>query len=96
MTDSQLSADHTRPHSSSSHLNYLESDMIWKRTAIDKDSSKLVDPALALEGIAREQGGHGGQRRVAAERLHGEVDCLPPRASPRESSRDTNIFTVPS
>ena len=45
--------------------------------AIDEDSSKLIDSALALEGVAREQGGHGGQRRVAAERLHGEGDCLP-------------------
>ena len=71
MTDSQLSADHTRPHPSSSHLNYLESDMIGKRTAIDENSSKLVDPALALEGVAGEERGHGrgGQRRVAAEGL---------------------------
>ena len=56
MTDSQLSADNTRSHSSCCHFYNLESDMIWKRTSIDEHSSKLVDSALTLERVAREQG----------------------------------------
>ena len=69
MTDSQLSANHTRSYSSCSHLNDLQPNMIWKRTAIDEHSSKLVDSALALEGVAREEGRHGRQGRVGGEGL---------------------------
>ena len=42
MTDSQLSADHTRPHARRGHLHDLESDVIGKRSAIDEDSSQLI------------------------------------------------------
>ena len=70
MTDPQLSADHTGPHARRGHLHNLQSDVIWKRPAVDEDSSELVHPALALEGVSREQRRHGGQGRGAGERLH--------------------------
>ena len=44
--------------------------MIWKRSAVYEYSSELVHPALALEGVSREERRHGGQGRVAGERLH--------------------------
>ena len=44
--------------------------MIRKRPTIDEDSSELVHPALALEGVAGEQRRHRGQGRGAGERLH--------------------------
>ena len=54
MTDPQLSADHTRPHARRGHLDDLQSDVIWKRTAVDEDSSELVDSPLTLERVTRE------------------------------------------
>ena len=59
MTDSQLSGDHTGPHPRGSHLHNLQSDVVGQRSAIDEDSSELVDSALALEGVTREEGRHG-------------------------------------
>ena len=70
MTDPQLSADHTGPHARRGHLHYLESDVIWQRPAIDEHAPELVHPALALEGVAGEEGRHRGQGRGAGERLH--------------------------
>ena len=56
MTDSELAADHTRPHPRRGHLYDLQSDVIGKRSAIDEHSSELVDSPLALEGVTGEQG----------------------------------------
>ena len=70
MTDSELAADHTRPHTRRGHLHYLQSDVIGKRPTIDEHSSELVHPPLALEGVTGEEGRHGRQGRVAAEGLH--------------------------
>ena len=59
--------------------------MIGQRPSVDEDSSELVHPALALEGVAGEQRRHRGQGRGAGERLHlgalvptvsAEVSCL--------------------
>ena len=74
MTDPQLSADHTRPHARRGHLHYLEADVIRQRPAVDEHAPELVHAALALEGVAGEQGRHRGQGRGAGERLH--LDAL--------------------
>ena len=66
MADPQLSADDTGPHPRCSHLDDLQPDVVGQWTPIDKHPAQLIDPALTLEGVAREQRGQGhvlqGQR----------------------------------
>ena len=56
MTDPQLSGDHTRPHPSRCHLDDLQPDVVGQGPSVDEDSPELVDSALSLEGIPREEG----------------------------------------
>ncbi len=39
VTDPELSGDDARPHAGRRHLNYLEADVIWQRSAIDKNAA---------------------------------------------------------
>ena len=48
MTDSQLSADVTRPHSLLGKLYNSLSHNIGKRAAIDEETSELVDSSSSL------------------------------------------------
>jgi len=67
MADPQLAADHTGPDPRRRHLYDLQPDVVGQGASIDEDPAQLVDPALALEGIAGEEWGHGRQgcRRAA-------------------------------
>ena len=47
MTDSQLSGDDTWSDTRCCHLNDLQSDVVGERSAIDEDSSQLIDSTLA-------------------------------------------------
>lgn len=47
MGDTQLPGDDARTDPVVGHLYYLVSDVVGQRTAVDEDSSELVDPSLA-------------------------------------------------
>ena len=49
MGDSELAADVAGPHSLVSHLNNPLSDNVWKRAAIDKNPSELVNTAVTCK-----------------------------------------------
>ena len=49
MRDSELAADVAGPHSLVSHLNNPLSDNVWKRAAIDKNPSELVNTAVTCK-----------------------------------------------
>ena len=68
MADPQLPADDTRPDPRRRHLYDLEPDVVGQGASIDEDPAQLVDPALALEGIAGEEWGHRRQGRRRAAR----------------------------
>jgi hypothetical protein len=68
MADPQLPADHTRPDPRCRHLYDLEPDVVGQRAPVDEDPTQLVDPSLALEGVAGEERGHGRQGRRRAAR----------------------------
>ncbi len=63
MADPELAADDTGPDPGRRHLDDLQSNMVGQRPAVDEDPAQLVDPALALKGVAREERGHGRQGR---------------------------------
>ncbi len=63
MADPELAADDTGPDPGSRHLDDLESNVVGQRPAVDEDPAQLVDPALALKRVAREERGHGRQGR---------------------------------
>ena len=46
VADPELPADDAGPHPGRRHLDDLQSDVIWERTAVDKDSPQLINPAL--------------------------------------------------
>ncbi len=68
MADPQLSTDHTRPDPRRRHLYNLEPDMVGQGPPVDEDPAQLVDPTLALEGVAGKERGHGRQGRRRAAR----------------------------
>ena len=46
MRDSELAADVTRPHSLLGQLHDPLSHNVWKRAAVDKETSELVDASV--------------------------------------------------
>ena len=59
MADPQLAADDARSYAGRRHLDDLEPDVVGQRPPVDEDAAELVDAALALERVPREQGRHG-------------------------------------
>ena len=66
----ELSADIAGSDTELSQLYNPQPDVVGERPAVDEDSPELVDSALALEGIPREEGRHGRQGGVGGEGLH--------------------------
>lgn len=71
--DAQLATDVTGSDSELGHFDDADTDVIWKRTTVDEDSSELVHFAVSMTGIhGTEWDKLSGVRRLNEDRRGSE------------------------